>query len=108
MASKTLIHDDVIYWPNGEGYTECTTAYRKAVERHERDPNDYEFARLMEEGHMGERVRYDKPDALSALLGGSSVVNRGGDVWEVVNVPGSRITIKDPDAVLTGASNPEA
>jgi hypothetical protein len=24
-----LIHDDILDWPNGKGYTECTRAYRE-------------------------------------------------------------------------------
>jgi hypothetical protein len=102
-SKPVLVHDDCIYWPNGEGYTECTTAYRMAVERNETNPDDYTYVALMEQGHMGERVRLDKPDPLIALLGGASVSPAGDGTWRVEGFPEQRLTIKDPDAVLTAA-----
>lgn len=102
-------HDDAIYWPNGRGYTECTAAYRKAVEeqkRHDIDDARYheldgEIAQMQQDGHMGHRITFDAPDPLIALLGGSKVRSNGDGTFNVVNVPGSRIIIKDPNKVLS-------
>lgn len=102
-----------IYWPNGEGYTECSTEYEDAVNTQqdaqaaldevggfgaslERAPlpegysDRYEaYCRadakvqqmLGEGGHLGERVRFDKPDPMCALLGGGRItVAPGGAV----------------------------
>jgi hypothetical protein len=102
-----------IYWPSGEGYTECSIEYEDAVNAKndaqaaldevggfgaslERAPladgysDRYEaYCRadakvqqmLGEGGHLGERVRFDQPDPLCALLGGGHItVAPGGAV----------------------------
>lgn len=80
----------VIFWPNGEGETECTEEYQRAYDKFEdaqaryaetESPEDYEAvccadserAQLQVAGHLGRTTRYDKPDAFHALLGGGRV-----------------------------------
>jgi len=90
-----------IYWPNGMGYTECSEEYEAASHVLQDAQRDYEDARdegvetselydayhrasdalavlQMAGGHMGARIRFDKPDVMSALLGGGSVVMKNG------------------------------
>lgn len=91
-----------IYWPNGLGETECTEEYqdavngardaRQAVEEFDGNPrddddrkrlNNLEHAAFAAEnkvatlqiagGHVGEIIRYDEPDPMTALLGGGRV-----------------------------------
>lgn len=103
-------YDGILYWPNGLGHSECTEEYeetyyaleaaRKRGDENEIWKLDNKLNCLLAEGHIGKRVTYDKADPLAAMLGGSPVQSKGDGTWEVVNVPGSRITIADPDKVL--------
>jgi hypothetical protein len=92
----------MIWWPNGMGYTECSAEYQDAVQAELDARQDYEanetpeayealnhaMAAVMrlqaEGGHMGERVQYDKPDVMAALLGGGRVAVRPGGSMQIV------------------------
>lgn len=102
-----------VYWPNGEGYTECSAEYEEAINDQqdaqaaldemggfgaslERGPKEDGYNERYEAycradakvqqmlgagGHLGERIRYDKPDPFSALLGGGRItIAPGGAV----------------------------
>lgn len=76
-AKATLIHDDAIEWPNGEGYTPCTREYAEMYDRmdaikpddvrmDELSPEDYEAWNALDhqrcqmqiDGHLGKSIRY--------------------------------------------------
>ena len=89
-----------LFWPNGEGETECTLEYealsdrvrdlQQQVDENPEDHvayNDYcqasnDLAVLQMNGHLGEPVRYAKPDVMTALLGGGRVTASGQIVTE--------------------------
>jgi hypothetical protein len=71
------LHDDQIEWPNGQGWTPCTKAYRRVWDERELvrcradsfedlDPPDYDhvcrlndlMANMMEAGHLGKGEKY--------------------------------------------------
>ncbi len=87
-----------IEWPNGMGLTPCTAEYEEAVHtaqdardawdevrddrRHPDHAARYEamcradavVTRLQAEGgHMGEPVRFDRPDPIIAFMGGGQI-----------------------------------
>jgi hypothetical protein len=70
-------HDDAIEWPNGEGFTPCSSEYAQLIDRMDAikpenfnlddlSPQDYEeWNRLddkkysmLAEGHLGKSIRY--------------------------------------------------
>ena len=80
----------VLYWPNGEGETPCTEEYQALADRlqdlagidtdaayNERCQLQNDMAVLQADGHLGTSIRYAKPDAFCALLGGGRVTAHG-------------------------------
>jgi len=76
---SAIVHDDVIYWPNGLGETECSTEYRETMDARDAvymtgdgrtlddlSPEDYERWNRLEDklcnlqfnGHTGHSSRY--------------------------------------------------
>lgn len=113
-ATPAIEHDDMLMWPNGEGFTECTAEYGDAAREHQdltgldrsadedRRYHDLEakLHELREAGHIGERVRFDKADPRHALLGGAKVRPKGDGTWIVEGFENQPITILNPDRVL--------
>lgn len=76
---STIIHDDVLFWPNGLGETPCTQEYTEIKDQldaildpssfslSDLSPDDYELwnrlvdklAQLQMAGHLGKGYRYD-------------------------------------------------
>jgi hypothetical protein len=83
-----------VYWPNGLGYTECSEEYEltmTAILNTEPETEEHYAAQHRVDQlqgacvHLDERITFDKPDVLLALVGGGGTrVAPGGNlaiVW---------------------------
>lgn len=102
-ADTGVALDSFIPWPNGAGHTPCTERYAALVDEQRgltADDNRYHDIEhtlhdLREGGHVGESVRYDRPQVSIALLAGAALRRRADGLFTVEGFENDPISITD-------------